>query len=51
MAAGRSSRDIAATLIIGYTTVRTHIRSIGHKLGVHSKVEAVLKARELRLLE
>lgn len=51
MAAGMSSRDIAAALVIGYTTVRSHIRSIGHKLGVHSKVEAVVKARELQLFE
>src|SRR5713101_5309332 len=51
MAAGTSSRDIAARLGISYTTVRTHIRSLGSKLGVHSKLEAIVKARELALIE
>lgn len=51
MAEGTSSRDIAGRLGISYTTVRTHIRSLGSKLGVHSKLEAVVKARELALVE
>lgn len=51
MAEGTSSRDIAAKLGISYTTVRTHIRSLGSKLGVHSKLEAIVKARELALVE
>jgi DNA-binding NarL/FixJ family response regulator len=51
MAEGKSSRDIGARLGISYTTVRTHIRSLGSKLGVHSKLEAVVKARELALIE
>jgi LuxR family transcriptional regulator, maltose regulon positive regulatory protein len=50
MAAGTSSRDIAERLRISYATVRSHIRSVGSKLGVHSKGEAVVKARELDLL-
>ena len=50
MAAGLSSRAIAAKLGISYTTIRTHIRSVGSKLGVHSKLEAIVKARELGLL-
>jgi len=51
MAEGTSSRDIADQLGISYTTVRTHIRSLGSKLGVHSKLEAIVKARELALVE
>ena len=51
MAEGTSSREIAARLSISYTTVRTHIRSLGSKLGVHSKLEAIVKARELALIE
>lgn len=51
MAEGISSRDIAKELGISYTTVRTHIRSLGSKLGVHSKLEAIVKARELALVE
>ena len=51
MAEGVSSREIASKLGISYTTVRTHIRSLGSKLGVHSKLEAIVKARDLALVE
>ncbi|HKW08303.1 MAG TPA: response regulator transcription factor [Candidatus Dormibacteraeota bacterium] len=50
MAEGFPSRSIAADLGISYTTVRTHIRSLGSKLAVHSKLEAIVKARELGLI-
>jgi two-component system, NarL family, nitrate/nitrite response regulator NarL len=50
MAKGLSSRAVAAKLGISYTTVRTHIRSLGGKLGVHSKLEAIVKAREMGLV-
>ena len=50
MAEGLSSRAVAAKMGISYTTVRTHIRSLGSKLGVHSKLEAIVKARELGLI-
>jgi DNA-binding NarL/FixJ family response regulator len=50
MAEGSSSRDIATRLGISYATVRSHIRSMGGKLGVHSKGEAVIRARELALI-
>jgi RNA polymerase sigma factor (sigma-70 family) len=50
VAEGLSSRNVAAELGISYTTVRTHIRSLGSKLGVHSKLEAIVKARELGLI-
>jgi DNA-binding NarL/FixJ family response regulator len=50
MAEGLPSRGVALRLGISYTTVRTHIRSLGSKLGVHSKLEAIVKARELGLI-
>jgi DNA-binding NarL/FixJ family response regulator len=50
MGEGLSSRSVAAKMGISYTTVRTHIRSLGSKLGVHSKLEAIVKARELGLI-
>ena len=50
MAEGLPSRAIASELGISYTTVRTHIRSLGSKLAVHSKLEAIVKARELGLI-
>jgi LuxR family maltose regulon positive regulatory protein len=50
MAHGMPSRQIAARLGISYATVRSHIRSVGGKLGVHSKDEAILRARQLALI-
>jgi DNA-binding NarL/FixJ family response regulator len=50
MAQGHQSRAIAEELHISYTTVRTHIRGLGTKLAVHSKLEAIVKARELGLI-
>lgn len=50
MAEGYPSRAIAAELGISYTTVRTHIRGLGSKLAVHSKLEAIVKARELGIV-
>jgi DNA-binding NarL/FixJ family response regulator len=50
MAEGTPSREIAKRLGISYATVRSHIRSVGAKLGVHSKAEAVVKARELAII-
>jgi LuxR family maltose regulon positive regulatory protein len=50
LAEGAASREIAARLGISYATVRSHIRSMGGKLGVHSKGEAVVKARQLALI-
>ncbi len=50
MAGGMSSRKIAQHLGLSYSTVRTHIRAIVAKLGVHSKLESVVTARELELV-
>lgn len=51
MADGMSSRDIGIDLGISYTTVRTHIRSLGLKLACHTKLAVVLRARELALVD
>jgi LuxR family maltose regulon positive regulatory protein len=45
-----SGPEIAQNLVISVTTVRSHTRSIYGKLGVHSRYEAVARARELGLL-
>jgi DNA-binding CsgD family transcriptional regulator len=50
VAEGAGSRDIATRLGISYATVRSHIRSVGAKLGVHSKGEAVVKAKRLAII-
>lgn len=51
LAQGASTEDIAATLVIGIPTTRNHIQRILHKLGVHSRLEAVTYAREHKLLD
>ncbi len=50
MAEGMPSRGIAEQLGISYATVRSHIRSIGSKLGARSKLNAVAVARDLELV-
>src|SRR2546426_569459 len=51
IAEGKPSRDIAKQLGISYSTIRTHIRAIDSKLGVHSKLKAVVMARELNIID
>ena len=50
LAQGATTESIAATLVIGIPTVRNHMQRILHKLGVHSRLEAVMCAREHGLL-
>jgi DNA-binding CsgD family transcriptional regulator len=50
LTAGRSTREIAAELGISVETARNHIRRLLKALGVHSRVEAVAKGKDLRLL-
>jgi LuxR family maltose regulon positive regulatory protein len=45
-----SQREIAVELFVSFNTVRTHTRVIFGKLGVTSRAEAVVRARELGLL-
>ena len=50
MADGTSSVELACRLGISYTTVRSHIRNLMAKLGAHSRLEAIVKARKLALI-
>ncbi len=50
LADGVATRQIAQRLGIGYSTVRTHVRSISGKLGTRSMVNTVVTARELELV-
>ncbi|MCU1457964.1 MAG: two component transcriptional regulator, LuxR family [Actinomycetia bacterium] len=44
LAQGKSTSDIVSELVVSVHTVRNHIRSILHKLNVHSRLEAVARA-------
>jgi LuxR family maltose regulon positive regulatory protein len=42
--------DIADRLCVATSTVRSHTKAIYGKLGVHTRLEAVDRARELELI-
>jgi LuxR family transcriptional regulator, maltose regulon positive regulatory protein len=46
-----SVSEIAAMLCVAESTVRSHIKSIYSKLGVHRRMEAVERAQALGLFE
>jgi len=50
IAAGLSNQEIASELVVSVNTVKTHIKRIYDKLGVHSRVTAIERARQLELL-
>lgn len=50
LCAGLSNKQIKDELFISTNTVKTHLKNIYAKLSVHSRAEAILKARELELL-
>jgi LuxR family maltose regulon positive regulatory protein len=43
-------QEIAAQFVVAESTVRSHVKNIYGKLGVHSRYQAVARARELGLL-
>ena len=51
LARGRDNRAIAAELVVGYATVRTHVQSVIEKLGARSRLEAVARAVDLGIIE
>lgn len=50
IAAGLSNKKITASLFVSLSTVKTHLRNIYGKLNVHSRTEAIAKAKALELL-
>jgi DNA-binding NarL/FixJ family response regulator len=51
LAHGHSYEDIGLALSLSINTVRSHVRTIYERLGASTKVEAVIAAIELRLLD
>ena len=50
LALGLSNKEIAQALFIAVGTVKNHLKNIYGKLSVHSRTQAVARARELGLL-
>jgi LuxR family maltose regulon positive regulatory protein len=51
LAAGRSNAEMARELVLEQSTVKTHLIHLYDKLGVHSRTQAVARARALQLLD
>jgi LuxR family maltose regulon positive regulatory protein len=50
IAEGLTNQEIASRLVVSQNTVKVHTRNIHSKLGVHSRMQAVVKARALGVL-
>ena len=50
VAAGASNQEIATELVLAPGTVKLHVSHILSKLGVKSRTQAILRARDLGLL-
>jgi ATP/maltotriose-dependent transcriptional regulator MalT len=47
---GASNREIAHRLVLSVNTVKRHVYNICGKLGVQSRTQAIIRARDLNLL-
>ncbi len=50
LARGHSPAEVAKRLYLSPNTLKAHTQNIYSKLGVHSRIEAIIKARELGLI-
>jgi LuxR family maltose regulon positive regulatory protein len=51
LADGLTNQEIAQALCVSVNTVKTHLKNVYGKLGVHSRREAAAKAKELGLVQ
>lgn len=51
MSEGSSNREIATRMGISYSTVRSHLRHVAGKLAAHSKLEVLVKAQRLEIVD
>jgi DNA-binding NarL/FixJ family response regulator len=51
VAQGKNNKEIAAELVIAEGTVKNHLSSILGKLGARDRIQAVVKARELSIIQ
>ena len=51
LAAGASNAEVARELVVEQSTVKTHLIHLYGKLGVHTRTQAVARARALQLLD
>ena len=51
LADGHTNQEIAETMFVSVNTVKSHLKSVYGKLGVHNRREAVAKAQVLHLLD
>ncbi|MFN2234198.1 MAG: LuxR C-terminal-related transcriptional regulator [Anaerolineales bacterium] len=50
LAAGLSNREIAEQLVLSEGTIKTHAHNLYGKLGVNSRTQAIVRAKELNLI-
>lgn len=50
LAQGLSNQEIARQLTLGVNTVKTYLNNLYHKLDVHSRTQAIIRAKELHLV-
>jgi LuxR family maltose regulon positive regulatory protein len=51
MCDGSSNREMAAKLSVSESTIKTHVGNVYLKLNVNNRVQAILYAKELKLVE
>ncbi|NNE34199.1 MAG: DNA-binding response regulator, partial [Rhodothermales bacterium] len=50
IACGYSQKEVAAQLSLAVSTVKSHVRNVYSKLGVHNRTQAIIHAKSLGIL-